>query len=66
LILDNNEIGITEFTPDMFLFKDDWTPENVCGPAPVDEAKAESEKLRAGPDLFDDDLDLWRESTSAP
>jgi hypothetical protein len=65
-ILDNNEIGITDFSPDMFLFKDDWAPENVFGPAPVDEAEAESKKLRAGPDLFDDDLDLWRESTGAP
>ena len=28
-ILDNNGIEITKFTPDMFLFKDDWTPEKV-------------------------------------
>lgn len=65
-ILDNNDIGITEFTPDMFLFKDDWTPENVLGPPPLEEADAESEQLRDGPDLFDDDLDSWRESTTAP
>jgi hypothetical protein len=65
-ILDNNEIGITEFTPDMFLFKDDWTHENVFGPAPADEAEAESDKQRAAPNLFDDDLDSWRESASAP
>lgn len=24
-------IGIVEFTPDMFLFKDDWTKEAVFG-----------------------------------
>lgn len=65
-ILDNNEIGISEFTPDMFLFKDDWTPENVFGPPPLEEADAESEQLRDGPDLFDDDLDSWRESTTVP
>jgi hypothetical protein len=63
-ILDNNDIGITEFTPDMFLFKDDWTPENVFGPPPLQDA--ESEQLRDGPDLFDEDLDSWRESTIAP
>lgn len=62
-ILDNNDIGITEFTPDMFLFKEDWAPENVFGPAP-EEVDAESEQLRDGPDLFDDDLDSWRGSTT--
>lgn len=65
-ILDNNEIGITEFTPDMFLFKDDWTPENVFGPDFREEAEARSKQLREGPDLFDDDLDSWRESTITP
>jgi len=65
-ILDNNEIGITEFTPDMFLFKDDWTPENLFGPDPAKEVEAESEKLRDGPDLFDEDLDSWRQSTTRP
>ncbi|MBH8612145.1 hypothetical protein I4N56_015310 [Pseudomonas mohnii] len=65
-ILDNNEIGISELTPDMFLFKDDWTPENVFGQAPVDEVEAASGKLRDGPDLFDDDLDSWRGSTTSP
>lgn len=64
-ILDNHDIGITEFTPEMFLFKEDWTPENVFGPAPV-ELDAESEKLHDGPDLFDDDLDSWRGSTTTP
>ncbi|MEO6677664.1 MAG: hypothetical protein ABIO21_09830 [Pseudomonas sp.] len=65
-ILDNNEIGIVEFTPDMFLFKDDWTPENVFGSGFREEAEARSKQLREGPDLFDDDLDSWRESTTAP
>jgi hypothetical protein len=65
-ILDNNEIGISDFTPDLFLFKDDWAPENVFGPKSFEEANAESEQLREGPDLFDDDLDSWRKSTTAP
>lgn len=30
-ILENNVIGIVEFTPDMFLFKDDWTEEAMFG-----------------------------------
>ncbi len=61
-ILDNHEIGITDFTPDMFLFKDDWTPEKVFGPDFREEAEARAKQLRDGPDLFDDDLDSWRES----
>ncbi|MDI1330132.1 hypothetical protein [Pseudomonas sp.] len=47
-ILDNNDIGITEFTSEMFLFKDDWTPENVFGPSPLEEADAESEGCEMG------------------
>ncbi|VVQ15171.1 hypothetical protein PS914_05698 [Pseudomonas fluorescens] len=65
-ILDNNEIGITDFTSDMFLFKDEWSPENVFGPNSFEEANTKSEQLREGPDLFDDDLDSWRESTTVP
>ncbi|MCY1449408.1 hypothetical protein D9M71_661410 [compost metagenome] len=65
-ILDNNEIGITDFTSDMFLFKDEWSPENVFGPSSFEEANTKSEQLREGPDLFDDDLDSWRESTTVP
>lgn len=61
-ILDNNEIGITDFTPNMFLFKDDWAPEKVFGPDFREEAEARAKQLRDGPDLFDDDLDSWRES----
>jgi hypothetical protein len=57
-ILDNNDIGITEFTRDMFLFKDDWTPENVFGPDFRAEAEAKSKQRREGPDLFDDDVDF--------
>lgn len=60
-ILDNNEIGISEFTPDMFLFKDDWAPENIFGPPPDEEPEAEPEQMQRAPDLFDDDLDSWRE-----
>lgn len=65
-ILDNSDIGITEFTRDMCLLKDDWEPENVYESAPTDEAGAESEQLQDGPDLFDDDLDSWRKSTTRP
>ncbi|MDR6929549.1 hypothetical protein [Pseudomonas sp. BE134] len=57
-ILDNSDIGITEFTRDMFLFKDDWTPENVFGPDFRAETEAKSKQRREGPDLFDDDVDL--------
>ncbi len=64
-ILDNSDIGITEFTREMFLFKEDWSPENIFGPPPLDDADAEPEQLRDGPDLFDDDLDSWRQSTTA-
>jgi len=65
-ILDNNEIGISDFTPDMFLFKDDWAAENVFGSNSFEEANTKSEQLREGPDLFDNDLDSWRESTTVP
>jgi hypothetical protein len=61
-ILDSNEIGIVEFTPDMFLFKDDWAPENIFGPPPDDESDPEPGHLTKTPGLFDDDLDSWRES----
>lgn len=55
-ILDNNELGITDFTPDMFLFKDDWTPENVFGPDFREKAEARAKELREDPDFFDDDI----------
>lgn len=64
-ILDNNEIGISDFSPDMFLFKDDWVPENVFGPA-YEEVEPASEQPRDGSDLFDDDLDSWRVSNTTP
>ena len=63
-ILDDNEIGIFEFTPKMFLFKDDWAPEKVFGPPTDEEPEEEQEQLRDGPDLFDEDLDSWRESAT--
>jgi hypothetical protein len=65
-ILENNEIGIVEFTPDMFLFKDDWAPENIFGPPPDEMPSVEPEQLQHGPGLFDEDLDSWRELTIAP
>jgi hypothetical protein len=61
-IFDSNEIGIVEFTPDMFLFKDDWAPANIFGPPPDDESDPELGQLEKTPGLFDDDLDSWRES----
>ncbi|WP_231981947.1 hypothetical protein [Pseudomonas poae] len=64
-ILDNSKVGIAEFTRDMFLFKDDWSPENIYGPSPAVEADASSEQQRHEPDLFDDDLDSWRQSAKA-
>ncbi len=64
-ILDNSKVGIAEFTRDMFLFKDDWSPENIYGPPPAVEADASSEQQRHEPDLFDDDLDSWRQSAKA-
>lgn len=63
-ILDNNELGIVEFTPDMFLFKDDWAPENIFGPPPDEEPKADPERIQHAPGLFDEDLDSWRASAS--
>lgn len=63
-ILDSNEIGIVEFTPDMFLFKDDWAPENIFGPPPGEEPEAEPERTQHAPGLFDEDLDSWRESAA--
>lgn len=63
-ILDDNEIGIFEFTPEMFLFNDDWTSEKVFGPPTDDEPEEEPKQLRDGPDLFDEDLDSWRESAT--
>ena len=61
-ILDDSEVGIAEFTRDMFLFKDDWSPENIFGPSPAEESDAASERQRDESDLFDDDLDSWRQS----
>lgn len=63
-ILDNNELGIVEFTPDMFLFKDDWAPENIFGPPPDEEPEADPERIQHAPGLFDEDLDSWRASAS--
>lgn len=61
-ILDNNELGIAEFTSDMFLFKDDWAPENIFGPPPGEEPEADPERIQHAPSLFDEDLDSWRAS----
>lgn len=41
-ILESNELGIMEFTPDMFLLKDDWAPGNMFGPAPEEGVEAET------------------------
>lgn len=64
-ILDNSDIGITEFTRDMCLLKEDWKPQKIYESAP-EEVEADSVQLRDGPDLSDDDLDSWRGSTTTP
>lgn len=64
-ILDSNEVGISEFTPDMFLFNDEWAPENIFGLIPDEEPEAESpEQIQRALDFFDDDPDWWRESAT--
>ncbi|MNY40363.1 hypothetical protein D3C86_1751020 [compost metagenome] len=55
-ILDNNDIGITAFTPEMFLFLDDWAPEKIFGPDFREKAEARAKELREDPDFFDDDI----------
>jgi len=62
-ILDDSEVGIAEFTRDMFLFKDDWSPENIFGPPPAEEADAASEQQRDEPDLL---MMTWIRGASRP
>jgi hypothetical protein len=50
-ILENNSLGITDFTSDMFLFWDEWDPVNIFG--------SEPQKSNQDPhdfDSFDDDI----------
>lgn len=57
-ILTTNALGIADFTSEMFLFSDEWKPENVFGEGYREIAQAKSKQLREGPDLFDDDVDF--------
>ena len=50
-ILENNVLGITDFTSDMFLFWDEWDPENIFGSEPQEGSMA-----RCDFDSFDDDI----------
>jgi hypothetical protein len=54
-ILENNALGITDFTSDMFLFWDEWDPENIFGSKPQEEPQEGSEG-RYDFDSFDDDI----------
>lgn len=55
-ILATNTLGIVEFTSDMFLFWDEWDPEDILGEGNPEEELSKSTQLREGPDLFDDDV----------
>jgi hypothetical protein len=50
-ILENNSLGITDFTSDMFLFWDKWDPVNVFESEPQ-----ESNQVPLDFDSFDDDI----------
>ena len=54
-ILENNVLGITDFTSDMFLFWDEWDPENIFG-SERQEERQEGSEGRYDFDLFDDDI----------
>jgi hypothetical protein len=49
-----NDLGVTEFTRDMFLFAADWTPEAVFGPNANPREKHEPNLQ--DPNFFDDDI----------
>ena len=58
-ILATNEIGITDYKPDMFLFWDDWKPEDIYGPDFLEKTEeARSKQFREDPGFFDDDIDI--------
>lgn len=57
-ILATNTLGIVEFTPHMFLFWDEWKPENIFGEGYLEEDRTRLKQLREEPDLFDDDVDF--------
>lgn len=57
-ILATNRLGIEVFTSEMFLFWDEWDPEDILGEHNPEEERAKFTQLRDGPDLFDDDVDF--------
>ncbi|MHA6140933.1 hypothetical protein ACX3YC_26495 [Pseudomonas mohnii] len=54
-ILEKKVLGIIDFTSDMFLFWDEWDPENISGSEPQEEPQEGSEG-RYDFDSFDDDI----------
>ncbi|PRA51947.1 MULTISPECIES: hypothetical protein [Pseudomonas] len=52
-ILKTNDLGITEYTADMFLFWDEWDPVNIFGPATQEELQAPDDPYDFG---FNDDV----------
>lgn len=49
-----NDLGITEFTRDMFLFTEEWAPEAVFGPAA--KPRDQNDPTLRDPDFLDDDI----------
>ena len=49
-----NDLGITEFTRDMFLFAEEWTPEVVFGPDA--KPRDQNDPTLRDPDFLDDDI----------
>jgi hypothetical protein len=52
-ILETNDLGITDYTTDMFLFWDEWDPANIFGPATEEELQASDDSNYLG---FSDDV----------
>jgi hypothetical protein len=53
-ILAAHTLGIEEFTSHLFLFWDQWDPEDILGEGNPEEERSKLTQLRDGPDLFDD------------
>lgn len=49
-----NDLGITQFTRDMFLFAADWMPEALFGPDA--KSRDQHDPTLRDPDFFDDDI----------
>ncbi|MBD8828585.1 hypothetical protein [Pseudomonas sp. CFBP 13602] len=53
-IFQQHDLGIQPFTSEMFLFHEEWTPENVFGPDYAERAGATPNKDVIGESAFDD------------